>query len=57
MFNGLPLVSNIFTMLMNMYADDTSLYCNVNNDVTDYLLNYELSKICDYLVPTNCIKD
>ena len=43
----LPLVSNIFTMLM--YADDTTLYCNVNNDVTDDLLNYELSKICDSL--------
>ena len=45
--NDLPLVSNIFTMLM--YADDTTLYCNVNNDVTDDLLNYELSKICDWL--------
>ena len=45
--NDLPLVSNIFTMLM--YADDTTLYCNVNNDVTDDLLNYELSKICHWL--------
>ena len=45
--NDLPLISNIFTMLM--YADDTTLYCNVNNDVTDDLLNYELSKICDWL--------
>ena len=36
--NDLPLLSNIFTMLM--YADDTTLYCNVNNDVTDDLLNY-----------------
>ena len=44
--NDLPLVSNNFTMLM--YADDTTLYCNVNNDVTDDLLNYELSKICDW---------
>ena len=43
----MPLVSNIFTMLM--YADDTMLYCNVNTDVTDALLNYELSKICDWL--------
>ena len=32
-----------------MYADDTTLYCNVNNDVTDDLLNYKLSKICDWL--------
>ena len=43
----LPLVSNIFTMLM--YADDTTLYCNVNIKVTDDLLNCELSKICDWL--------
>ena len=35
--NDLPLVSNIFTMLM--YADNTTLYCNVNNDVTYDLLN------------------
>ena len=45
--NDLPLVSNIFTMLM--YADDTTLYCNVNTNVTDDLLNCELSKICDWL--------
>ena len=44
--NDLPLVNNILTMLM--YADDTTLYCNVNNDVTDDLLNYNLSKICDW---------
>ena len=43
--NDLPLVSNIFTMLM--YADDTTLYCNVNPNVTDDLLNCKLSKICD----------
>ena len=34
---------------MLMYADDTTLYCNVNNNATDDLLNYELSKICDWL--------
>ena len=45
--NDLPLVSNIFTMLM--YADDTTLYCNVNPNVSDDLLNCELSKICDWL--------
>ena len=43
----MPLVSNIFTMLM--YADDTTLYCNVNPNVSDDLLNCELSKICDWL--------
>ena len=45
--NDLPLVSNSFTMLM--YADDTTLYCNVNPNVTGDLLNCELSKICDWL--------
>ena len=45
--NYLPLVSNIFTMLM--YADDTTLYCNANPKVTDDLLNCELSKIFDWL--------
>ena len=34
--NDLPLVSNIFTMLM--YADDTTLYCNVNNDPSKHFL-------------------
>ena len=32
-----------------MYADDTTLYCNVNTNVTDVLPNCELSKICDWL--------
>ena len=45
--NDLSLVSNIFIVLM--YADNTTLYCNVNNDVTDDLLNYELLKLCDWL--------
>ena len=49
--NDLPLVSNIFTMLM--YADDTTLYCNVNTNVSDDLLNCELSKICDWLGANN----
>ena len=34
---------------MLMYADDTTLYCNVNTDVTEDLLNYGLSKRCDWL--------
>ena len=34
---------------MLMYADDTTLYCNVNPNVADDLLNCELSKICDWL--------
>ena len=40
----LPLVSNIFTMFM--YADDTTLYCNVNPNVPG-IVNYE--KIFDWL--------
>ena len=34
---------------MLMYADDTTLYCKVNTNVTDDLLNCELPKICDWL--------
>ena len=45
--NELPLASNNFIMLM--YADDTTLYCNVNINVTNDLLNCELSKIYDLL--------
>ena len=45
--NDLPLVSNTFTMLM--YANNTTLHCNVNTNVTDDLLNCELSKILDWL--------
>ena len=37
----------MFTMFM--YADDTTSYCNVNNNAADDLLNCELSKICDFL--------
>ena len=47
LINDLPLVSNTFTMLM--YADDTTLYFNINNDVTDDLVNFEQSLICDCL--------
>ena len=41
--NDLPLVSNIFDMLM--YADDTTLYCNINRNVTAEVINGELLKI------------
>ena len=43
----MPLASNNFTMLM--YADDKTLCCNVNINVTNDLLNCELSKIYDLL--------
>ena len=45
--NDLPLVSNIFNMLM--YADDTTLYCNVNQIITAEVLNGELLKINQWL--------
>ena len=45
--NDLPLVSNIFDMLM--YADDTTLYCNINQNVTAEVINGELLKINQWL--------
>ena len=44
------------TKSMLMYADDTTLYCNVNPNVTDDLPNCELSKICDWLGALNVSK-
>ena len=44
--NDLPLVTTVFDMLM--YADDTTLYCNLNNNLTD-IINGELDKINDWL--------
>ena len=41
--NDLPFVNNIFDMLM--YADDTTLYCNVNQIRTAEVINGELLKI------------
>ena len=45
--NDLPRVSHVFKMLM--YADDTTLYCNLNNTNCEIFLNNELSKISDWL--------
>ena len=45
--NDLPLVSNIFDMLM--YADDTTLYCNINQNVAAEVINGELLKINQWL--------
>ena len=42
-----PLLFIVFTILM--YANSTTLYCNVNTNVTDGHLNCELSEICDWL--------
>ena len=45
--NDLPLVSNVFNMVM--YADDTTLFCNINNNVTEDVINPELLKVCEWL--------
>ena len=45
--NDLPLVSNMFDMLM--YADDTTLYCNTNQLFSDDAINRELHKISNWL--------
>ena len=41
--NDLPLVSPIFRMLM--YADDTTLFCNINNDINDNKINRHLKTL------------
>ena len=43
--NDLP--SRVFSMLM--YADNMTLYCNINNSNSDIILNNELRKISDWL--------
>ena len=46
--NDLPLCSKIFEMIM--YADDTTLYCDIHGVPNiQHLLNAELSKISDWL--------
>ena len=45
--NDLPRFSRVFNMLM--YADDTTLYCNINNANSDISLNNELCKTSDWL--------
>ena len=45
--NDLPLVSNVFDMLM--YADDTTLYCNINQDIGEEVINAELLKLWEWL--------
>ena len=45
--NDLPLMSNIFSTLM--YADDTTLYCNIDQYVNEYVINVKLAKLSDWL--------
>ena len=45
--NDLPFVSNVFNMLM--YADDTTLYCNIDQCVNEYIIKEELHKLTEWL--------
>ena len=45
--NDLPLLSNVFDMLL--YADDTTLYCNISQNIGKEVINAELSKIWEWL--------
>ena len=45
--NDLPRVSPLFIMVM--YADDTTLYCNLSNNTNENDLNSELHKISEWL--------
>ena len=45
--NDLPLVSQVFDMLI--YADDTTLICNLDQLRNEPILNLELSKINDWM--------
>ena len=38
-----------------MYAVDTTLFCKMTDTITVDVISEELSKICDWLVPTNCL--
>ena len=46
--NNLSLVSNVFKMLM--YADDTTLYCNIDQHVDEDTINNKLVKIWEWLI-------
>ena len=52
--NDLPRVSPLFNMLM--YADDTTLYCNLSNNTNKNDLNSELQKISEWLASLNTQK-
>ena len=35
---------------MLMYADDTTLFCNINNDINDNEINRQLNTISEWLL-------
>ena len=45
--NDLPKVSAFFDMMM--YADDTTIYCNINKNVNEIVINAELEKVNKWL--------
>ena len=45
--NDLPKVNAFFDMLM--YADDTTIYCNINQNVNEISINAELEKVNNWL--------
>ena len=45
--NDLPMVSDIFNTMM--YADDTTIFCNIDQNVSDKVINMELSKVSQWL--------
>ena len=45
--NDLPMVSDVFNMLM--YADDNTLYCNIDQNVSEEVINNELTKVSQWL--------
>ena len=54
--NDLPRISRVFSMLM--YADDTTLYCNIKDANSDIILNNELCKLSDWLSSNKlCLND
>ena len=36
--------------MMLMYADDTTLFCNINNDINDNEINRQLNTISEWLL-------
>ena len=41
------MVSDVFNMLM--YADDTTLYCNINQNILEIEINHEFGKVSQWL--------
>ncbi len=45
--NDLPTISPVFNMLM--YADDTTLHCNITHNISEQVINDELIKVQEWL--------